>query len=110
MMPLILSPGFDYKFSAIQNEDNELFNAYKNMFEMAISQSQILRKALNVYFPIYERFFVRICYVGHSRVADPAIARRGYAYCAKGSRHDQSYSEATHPREETENTGERGQW
>ena len=82
MMPLILSSGFDYKFSAIQNEDNELFNAYKNMFEMAISQSQILRKAFNVYFPIYERFFVRICYVGHSPVADPVIAGRGHAYCA----------------------------
>jgi len=32
-------------------------NAYKNMFEMAISQSRELRKNLNAYFPIYERFF-----------------------------------------------------
>jgi hypothetical protein len=82
MMPLVLSSGFDYQFSAIQNEDNELFDAYKNMFEMAISQSQNLRMLLNAYFPIYERFFVRICSLGHSRVADPVAAGRGYAYCA----------------------------
>ena len=74
MVSLTLSSGFDYQFSAIQNEDNELFNAYKNMFEVAISQSQDLRKTLNIYFPIFERFFVRICSLGHSRIADPVIA------------------------------------
>jgi len=74
MMPLVLCSGFDYHFNAIQNEDNEMFNAYKNMFEMAISQSQNLRKALNAYFPMYERFFVRICSLCHSRVTDPVIA------------------------------------
>lgn len=58
--PLALSSGFDYHFNAIQNENNELFAAYKNMFEMAISQSQSLRQAIITYFPIYEHFFVRI--------------------------------------------------
>jgi len=57
---LVLCSGFDYHFNAIQNEDNELFAAYKNMFELAVSQSQSLRKAIISYFPIYEHFFVRI--------------------------------------------------
>lgn len=60
--PLVLCSGFDYHFNAIQNEDNELFNAYKNMFEASISQGQGLRKAIITYFPIYERFFVRIVF------------------------------------------------
>ncbi|KAI0268696.1 cytochrome-450 hydroxylase [Gloeopeniophorella convolvens] len=49
--------GFDYQFNAIQNEDNELFNAYKDMFEMAISQSQSFRTLVAVYAPLYERLF-----------------------------------------------------
>ncbi len=55
----MLCSGFDYHFNAIQNEDNELFNAYKDMFEVSISQSQKLRKALDYYSPIFARFFVR---------------------------------------------------
>jgi hypothetical protein len=77
MTPLMLYSGFDYHFNAIQNEDNELFNAYKNMFEIALSQSQNLRKALNAYFPILERFFVRFCSLGHSGIPNSAIAGRG---------------------------------
>ena len=53
------SSGFDYQFSAIQNEDNELFNAYKDMFEMAISQPGSFRKAINTYFPAFGELFVR---------------------------------------------------
>jgi len=49
--------GFDYHFNAIQNEDNELFNAYKDMFEVSISQTQHLRKALDYYAPICGRLF-----------------------------------------------------
>ncbi|KAI0305588.1 cytochrome P450, partial [Multifurca ochricompacta] len=49
--------GFDYHFNAIQNDDNELFKAYKDMFEIAVSQSRSLRKALTMYAPIYERLF-----------------------------------------------------
>ena len=58
MMPLMLYSGFDYHFNAIQNEDNELFNAYKDMFEVSISQTRKLRKALDYYSPIFARFFV----------------------------------------------------
>jgi hypothetical protein len=82
LMMLLISLGFDYHFNAIQNEDNELFNAYKNMFEMAISQSRDLRKNLNAYFPIYERFFVSICSLGQPPVTDLVIAGRGDACCA----------------------------
>ncbi|KAH9994912.1 cytochrome P450 [Russula compacta] len=49
--------GFDYHFNAIQNEDNELFNAYKDMFEIAVSQSGSLRKMIVSYVPIIERLF-----------------------------------------------------
>ncbi|KAI9442336.1 cytochrome-450 hydroxylase [Lactarius indigo] len=49
--------GFDYNFNAIQNEENELFSAYKNMFETAVSQSQNFRQVLTFYVPIYERLF-----------------------------------------------------
>lgn len=51
-------PGFDYHFNAIQNEENELFNAYKDMFEVALSQSHALRLLFSFYVPVYERFFV----------------------------------------------------
>lgn len=59
MAPPRLSSGFDYHFNAIQNEDNELFKAYKDMFEFAISQPKFLRSAINTYVPILSRFFVR---------------------------------------------------
>ena len=53
--------GFDYHFNAIQNEHNELFNAYKKMFEVALSQFRgLMTLAIIAYFPMYERFFVRI--------------------------------------------------
>ncbi|KAI0256106.1 cytochrome P450 [Lactifluus subvellereus] len=48
---------FDYHFNAIQNEDNELFNAYKDMFEIAVSQAGGFRNILSSYVPIYERLF-----------------------------------------------------
>lgn len=55
----VLHPGFDYDFSAIQNESNELFCAYKNMFEVAISQQgNILRQVLSIYLPIIDVIFV----------------------------------------------------
>jgi len=49
--------GFDYHFNATQNEENELFNAYKNMFEIALSQSHVLQQLLSLYIPGYERLF-----------------------------------------------------
>jgi cytochrome P450 len=51
--------GFDYHFNAIQNEDNELFNAYRDMFEIAISQPWTLRRVISTYFPIFGRFPTR---------------------------------------------------
>ncbi|EPQ57508.1 cytochrome P450 [Gloeophyllum trabeum ATCC 11539] len=51
--------GFDYEFNAIQDESNELFLAYKEMFEIAISQSAggALRSVLAIYFPIIDKLF-----------------------------------------------------
>ncbi|TFK54257.1 cytochrome-450 hydroxylase [Heliocybe sulcata] len=56
---VIGSAGFDYEFNAIQNESNELFLAYKEMFEIAISQSAggALRSVLAIYFPIVDKLF-----------------------------------------------------
>lgn len=51
--------GFDYDFNAIQNESNELFCAYKEMFEVAISQPvNPIRQILSIYFPIIDTIFV----------------------------------------------------
>ena len=59
-MFLINPLGFTYNFAAIQNQSNELFLAYKEMFEVAISQgSNGLWLLLVLYFPILEWFFVR---------------------------------------------------
>ena len=57
---LVYYPGFDYHFNAIQNEDNELFKAYRDMFEFAISQPGMLKSAIYTYFPILNRIFVRL--------------------------------------------------
>ena len=50
--------GFDYNFSAIQNESNELFQAYKEMFEVAVSQSTGIKDILIIYFPWLEKLLV----------------------------------------------------
>ncbi|KAF9461315.1 cytochrome-450 hydroxylase [Collybia nuda] len=49
--------GFDYNFNAIKDETNELFVAYKEMFEVAISQGQIGRTLLNIYLPYFSALF-----------------------------------------------------
>ena len=50
--------GFDYNFSAIQHETNELFQAYKDMFEIAVSRGGNLLDLAIVYFPWLERLYV----------------------------------------------------
>jgi len=81
---VIGSAGFDYQFNAIQNETNELFNAYKEMFEVAISQQQgALRGMLAIYFPIIDVLFpdeaartVRRCQEVIRRVAGQLIQEK----------------------------------
>ena len=51
--------GFDYNFSAIQHETNELFQAYKDMFEVAVSRGGNLWDLAIVYFPWLEWIYVR---------------------------------------------------
>ena len=55
--PLNYAIGFDYQFNAIENEGNELFSAYKDMFEVAVSQQSqgALKSILVVYFPIIDK-------------------------------------------------------
>ncbi|KAG8963091.1 hypothetical protein FRC03_003456 [Tulasnella sp. 419] len=44
--------GFDYEFNAIENENNEVYLAYKNMFDVVINQNdQPLRSLATVLFP-----------------------------------------------------------
>ncbi|KAF8622374.1 hypothetical protein AX15_007102 [Amanita polypyramis BW_CC] len=43
--------GFDYDFHAIQEDTNELFSAYKEMFEISISQTRMIRTLIGTYFP-----------------------------------------------------------
>lgn len=53
-----LSEGFDYSFNSIQDETNELFIAYKDMFEVAISQGGPFRTLLSIYLPRINKLFV----------------------------------------------------
>ncbi|PCH40422.1 cytochrome P450 [Wolfiporia cocos MD-104 SS10] len=81
---VIGSAGFDYEFNAIQNETNELFHAYKEMFEVAISQQTApLRGMLAIYFPIIDVLFpdlaartVRRCQEVIRRVAGTLIQEK----------------------------------
>ena len=47
----LLFQGFDYNFEAIKGESNELFGAYKEMFEVVISQGHPIRTLLRIYAP-----------------------------------------------------------
>ncbi|KAJ6586826.1 cytochrome P450 [Mycena vulgaris] len=49
--------GFDYSFNSLQDESNELFLAYKDMFEVAISQGRPFRTLLSIYLPLVNRLF-----------------------------------------------------
>ncbi|KAJ7497201.1 cytochrome P450 [Mycena latifolia] len=49
--------GFDYNFNSIQDESNELFVAYKDMFEVAISQGSSFRTLLSIYLPFVNKLF-----------------------------------------------------
>ncbi|KAI9066011.1 cytochrome-450 hydroxylase [Trametes sanguinea] len=50
--------GFDYQFNAIHGQTNELFMAYKDMFETAISQQKgSLWDLLALYFPILDKIW-----------------------------------------------------
>lgn len=51
--------GFDYDFNSIEDDTNELFCAYREMFELAISQqNNPMRQLLGIYFPIVNVLFV----------------------------------------------------
>lgn len=84
----ILCSAFDYHFNAIQNEDNELFNAYKDMFEIAVSQNQSLWRLFLDYVPspIYERLFVRFLAKLAMRCLPPASQTRRLLLCARVER------------------------
>ncbi|KAJ7084294.1 cytochrome-450 hydroxylase [Mycena belliarum] len=49
--------GFDYNFNSINDESNELFVAYKDMFEVAISQGSPFRTLLSIYLPTVNKLF-----------------------------------------------------
>ncbi|KAG9003004.1 hypothetical protein FRB94_001626 [Tulasnella sp. JGI-2019a] len=49
--------GFDYSLNAIENEDNELYLAYKAMFDSAINRGQSLRSIASIFFPIIDRIW-----------------------------------------------------
>jgi cytochrome P450 len=83
--------GFEYDFNAIQDESNELFAAYKDMFETAISQSSDLRTIIGVYVPFLKRWFpdasaqtVERCQAVIRRVAGQLIQEKK-AKIAEGS-------------------------
>lgn len=56
----MLHVGFDYSFNSIQDESNELFCAYRDMFNLALSQAQAVKSILAIWFPWIYWFFVRV--------------------------------------------------
>jgi hypothetical protein len=50
--------GFDYDFNAIGGEPNELFSAYKEMFEVTLALGNPARNFLRIYFPFVDSIFV----------------------------------------------------
>ncbi|KAN0091195.1 cytochrome P450 [Tylopilus felleus] len=49
--------GFDYHFDAIHNETDELFCAYKDLFELFLAHNSSIRMLLALYFPIVDVLF-----------------------------------------------------
>ncbi|PFH50017.1 hypothetical protein AMATHDRAFT_146368 [Amanita thiersii Skay4041] len=75
--------GFDYDFHAIQTDSNELFSAYKTMFDAALSQNSLIRTVLGVYFPWLSELFpdritqtIRKCQGVIHRVASRLISEK----------------------------------
>ncbi|KAF7358644.1 Leukotriene-B(4) omega-hydroxylase 2 [Mycena sanguinolenta] len=54
---LMFATGFDYNFNSIEDETNEVFIAYRDMFEVAVSQSPRFRSLLLMYLPTINRLF-----------------------------------------------------
>ena len=51
--------GFDYNFNSIEDDTDELFRAYREMFELAVSQQHnTMRQLLGIYFPTINVLFV----------------------------------------------------
>ncbi|KAH7916514.1 cytochrome P450 [Hygrophoropsis aurantiaca] len=75
--------GFGYNFGAIQNQSDELFAAYKEMFEIAVSQGEGFRTILGIYLPTFNNLFpdnrvrtVRRCQEVIRRVAGKLIQQK----------------------------------
>ncbi|THV08596.1 cytochrome-450 hydroxylase [Dendrothele bispora CBS 962.96] len=90
--------GFDYNFNAIQDESNELFLAYKDMFEIAISQGNLFRTLLSIYSPTLNQLFpdkavktVRRCQAVIRRVAGNLIQEKKYKI-EEGERSGHAYT------------------
>lgn len=49
--------GFDYAFHAIQDESNEVYLAYRDMFEIVLSQGQDRKALAGIYFPLIHRLW-----------------------------------------------------
>ncbi|KAJ7647419.1 cytochrome-450 hydroxylase [Roridomyces roridus] len=75
--------GFDYNFNSIKDESNQLFVAYRDMFEIVISQASAFRTLLSIYLPRINQLFpdktvhtVRRCQEVIHRVAGRLIQEK----------------------------------
>ncbi|EJD52728.1 cytochrome-450 hydroxylase [Auricularia subglabra TFB-10046 SS5] len=70
--------GFNYDFGAIQDESNEVYRAYKDMFEVAINGGQSMKSIAAIYLPIIDWLFPdrRTRVVAHSQRVIAALGRR----------------------------------
>lgn len=61
--------GFDYEFSSLQDESEEVYLAYRRMFAVADTSPQ-LRGLLQIYFPFIESILVSIQFFGRYIITD----------------------------------------
>ena len=53
--------GFDYAFNAIEHEDNEVYLAYKEMFDLTVNQPNAgLRPLFSIWFPWLDVIWVSV--------------------------------------------------
>lgn len=67
--------GFDYDFHAMQDDTNELFSAYKEMFDISASQTRLIRTLISTYFSWVTVLFVRLLSFGVSLILIFMLAR-----------------------------------
>jgi hypothetical protein len=103
--------GFDYHFNAIQEETDELFLAYRDMFETTIAQSQSSRSLLCMIVPLLNKFMVMMPFISSfEKALTLKSARCIYEIDCEGARSHRTYCAQAYSREEKTNRRGQRKW